>query len=411
MSRTFAAAALVGAIAAGGVCQPARSGFITVERRDGCWTFIAPDGVPFRAHGVDWVNYDGFKDARTGRRLYKEANEAQFGGDRALWAADAVKKLKGWGFNALGSGCSGELRHRGLCHDGFLMINEFYQNKPDYLIGPKFPNVFHPEWESFCDAKAKATCAPEANDRDMVGWFFGNESHWWGSGKGVWRYGLFNDAAQLPDSHFAKRALLDYCGGTTNVPDTVKEGFITLCAERFFSVTCGAIRRYDPNHLIIGCRFMGWEGGAISNVWNVAAKYCDVISFNQYPRMTNGVLHVRAEPLTNAIARVSEWSCGRPLLISEWGFMAKDAGLPCTKGAGQVFADQRGRAGAVAEFLREMDACDAVVGHNFFMWVDMPAGGIGAVDGENGNYGLLSADGTPYGPVVDAFRAKGRETP
>ena len=381
--------------------------FVTVSNADGRWNFIAPDGTKFRAHGVDWITYGGFRDAKSGRALYREANDAAYSGDRGRWAADTVTMLKSWGFNSLGASFSQELLGRGLYHPSFVMFSNFRSigtNKTEYSIGPRFPNVFHPEWEGFCDSMAEKTCRPQADDRSMTGWFFGNELHWWGSGRGVWKFGLFSDAAALPDTHPAKRALLDFCGGTTNVSDEKKTGFLKLCAERYFSVACSAIRRHDPNHLILGCRFMGWEGGAIPEVWEIAAKYCDVISFNQYPRLTNGTICVRAEPFTNAIERVARWTGGKPLLISEWSFMALDAGLPCAVGCGQRFKTQSERATAVAAFLDQIDGNPHVIGHNFFMWVDEPAGGLDSgASGENGNYGLVNAAGRPYAEVVEAF--------
>jgi len=395
----FAAAVLIG-------CRN-KARYITVARTDGHWTFAAPDGNLFRAHGVDWITYTGFKDAKTGRSLYREANDAAFGGDKVKWAEDTVDKLKLWGFNSLGVSFSRELLGRGLYHPSFVQFSAFRTsgtNKTERSIGPRFPNVFHPEWEAYCDSLARETCAPQANDRDMIGWFFGNELHWWGSGRGVWKFGLFTDAASLPDTHPAKQALLKFCGDVTNVSDDVKTGFIRLCAERYFSVACGAIRRYDPNHLILGCRFMGWEGGAIPDVWEIAAKHCDVISVNQYPHLRDGVISVRKEPFIEAIERVAGWTGGKPLLISEWSFLALDSGLPCTSGCGQRFATQGERANAVSAFLTQIDGNPHVIGHNFFMWVDEPAGGLGSgATGEDGNYGLVNAAGTPYSEVVDAF--------
>lgn len=393
-------------------CVQAEStnGFVTMALRDGRWTFVSPDGRDFRAHGVDWVRYEGFRDAKTGRSLYREANDAAYGGDRRRWAADAVRRLKSWGFNALGCSSSPEVRHLGLYHPSFVHFHSFSRsgtNEIERSIGPRFPNVFHPEWERYCDALARETCRPQAQDRDMIGWFFSNELHWWGSGRGTWKFGLFGDAAELPESHTAKRALLDLCGGTTNVSDAAKTEFIKLCAERYFSVACAAIRRYDPNHLVLGCRFMGWEGGAIPEVWGVAAKYCDVISFNQYPRFTDGRVCIRNESFADVVKRLSKWTGGRPLMVSEWSFLARDSGLPCEKGCGHVFATQNERAAAVAGFLDQIDGLPEVIGHNFFMWVDEPAGGLDSgATGENGNYGLVDASGRPYTAVVDAFSSK-----
>ena len=41
----------------------------------------------------------------------------------------------------------------------------------------------------------------------------------------------------------------------------VKHDFLKLIAERYFSITSGAIRDADPNHMVMGARFAG-TGGA-----------------------------------------------------------------------------------------------------------------------------------------------------
>ena len=34
--------------------------FYTVEKRDGCWWFIAPDGAPFWSIGMDHIELDSY---------------------------------------------------------------------------------------------------------------------------------------------------------------------------------------------------------------------------------------------------------------------------------------------------------------------------------------------------------------
>ena len=131
-----------------------------------------------------------------------------------------------------------------------------------------------------------------------------------------------------------------------------------------------------------------------------------MISFNQYARLKKGVISVRDEPFTNSIARLAQWTGDKPLMVSEWSFMARDSGLPCAKGCGQVFDTQMERAAAVSAFLDQIDGHSSVIGNNFFMWVDEPAGGLDSgATGENGNYGLVNAKGEPYALVTDAFKA------
>ena len=58
-----------------------------------------------------------------------------------------------------------------------------------------------------------------------------------------------------------------------------RRALLDLAAERYFRVTTEAIRRHDPNHLILGCRFAGLDGAPVA-LWKAAGRFCDVITFN-----------------------------------------------------------------------------------------------------------------------------------
>ena len=78
------------------------------------------------------------------------------------------------------------------------------------------------------------------------------------------------------------------------------ELFLRQIAERYFSITSSAIRKYDPNHLVLGCRF---AGRAQDPVWETAGMYCDVVSVNCY-RMVDLDRRVVADGFEDALA---EW--------------------------------------------------------------------------------------------------------
>ncbi|MBR3086942.1 MAG: hypothetical protein IKH04_11130, partial [Kiritimatiellae bacterium] len=64
-------------------------------------------------------------------------------------------------------------------------------------------------------------------------------------------------------------------------PETKVE-FLRLAARRYFEVVAAAIRRHDPNHLLLGARFAGLSS-AHQVVWEEAGKICDILTFNNYP--------------------------------------------------------------------------------------------------------------------------------
>ncbi len=114
-------------------------------------------------------------------------------------------------------------------------------------------------------------------------------------------------------------------------------------ARRYFEVISAAIRRHDPNHLLLGARFAGLSS-AHQVVWEEAGAICDILTFNNYPwaDLDENVVYfskrngIRA---ADAYALRHDWA-KRPMIITEWSFPALDAGVPSSCGAGQRFRTQ-----------------------------------------------------------------------
>jgi hypothetical protein len=155
-------------------------------------------------------------------------------------------------------------------------------------------------------------------------------------------------------------------------------------ARRYF-VTCkGAIRKADPNHLILGCRF---AGQAPDPVLRGLRDYVDVVSFNNYGQTTP------VETLQN-IHRLT----GRPMMLTEFSFKAMDSGLPNTKGAGRPVATQADRADGFTRYVQGLIDLPFMVGFHWFEHADEPK--EGRFDGENSNYGLVTIEDRPWDLVV-----------
>lgn len=393
------------------------TGFFRVVEKDGRWWVIDPLGRGTVLLGVDHVTYWGHHSQRTGRSLHHEANKVKFP-DKADWEADTLKRLQAWGFNLLGAGCDAKLKHRGLIHTVFLSVGDLLcrdGNDPDLFICPNehrpcsaFPNVFHPDFAAWADYQARTRCAPNKGDPWLFGYFIDNELAWWG--RGAQDTGLFDAVAKLPETHsarIAQRKFLAARGVTGDAPAAVKLDFLRLAADTYFRVASAAIRRHDPNHLVMGARFAGL-GGAHPAVWEVSGKYCDVVTFNCYPWADldrNVVLTDRgggARRITEAFAEQYGY-VKRPMLVTEWSFPALDAGLPCTGGAGQRFQTQALRTQATELFAKTMLSLPFLVGYDYFMWVDEPAAGISDAFPEDSNYGLINEQGVAYPEITAMF--------
>ena len=402
----------------------ADSGFYGVRRdADGRWWVVAPDGRDVFLRGIDHASWNGHFCEALGVNPYREENKKRFA-SQSEWVAETLSRLNAWGFNALGAGCSTELRGRGLVHIEFLGVGErFCAKGGEYAIskfegtpGTAFPNVFHPEFPAFCDDRARKMCAPQKGDRSILGYFFDNELAW--EAKGAAATGMFDAVAKMPPSHPARRALDVFlaerglAAGQSGLGEDAKTGFLRLAARRYFETIAAAIRRYDPNHLLLGARFAGLSS-AHQVVWEEAGRICDILTFNNYPWADldeNVVYFSRKDGVraADAYALRHEWA-KRPMIITEWSFPALDSGLPCSCGAGQRFRTQAERTQATELFARTLLALPFMVGYDYFMWVDEPALGISRNFPEDSNYGLVNERGEPYAEITRMFSRINRE--
>ena len=401
----------------------------------GRWWVVDPDGRDIFLRGIDHANWNGHFCEALGVNPYREENKKRYA-SQSEWEKETLARLKSWGFNALGAGCSPELRGRGLLHIEFLGVGERFSAKGnDFAIskfegtpGTAFPDVFHPDFAAFCDEWAARKCAPQKKNRSILGYFFDNELAW--GAKGSSETGMYDAVANMPASRHARRALDAFLAARglaadgADVPLEVKTGFLRLAASRYFGIIGDAVRRHDPNHLLLGARFAGLSS-AHRVVWEEAGKVCDILTFNNYPwaDLDENVIYFSRKDAVKAVdayAQRYEWA-KKPMLITEWSFPALDAGLPCAGGAGQRFNTQAERVRATELFARTLLALPFMVGYDYFMWVDEPALGISKKFPEDSNYGLVNERGEPYAgitsmfarlnPQAEALHAKGEMPP
>ncbi len=390
----------------------------TSEDGESC-RLVDPLGRGFVIRGVEHFSYRGFP---TKERTYPHAEAcARRHGSAEKWAESAARRLRGWGFNYLGSGNSPETHYRGLPHTFLLgMAGKTGWDKDwdEMTIRSEkcrwsFPDVFHPDFPSWCEKWASVACAPHRDDPWLVGYFIDNELPWWGT-KGVSAAcGLYDAALSCRSNHTARLAAERFAAERPGwSEDRLAEGFQRLVAERYFSITTAAIRRHDPNHLILGCRFLGSQNVA-DCVLETAGRYCDVVTVNVYPWADLNRGYVRMDrslesvPLEEELRRVHR-ICRRPMYVTEWSAVGLDAGLPCTTGAGQRLETQAERARAAELMARTQLALPFLLGYNFFMYQDHPLS-VGNSAGEDCNYGLVSIEDEPYRELTEAFTRVNRE--
>ena len=290
-------------------------GFFRVGRtRRGQWWFVGPDDRPFFSKGVAGLNATGRVDGRsTPVGPYAATVERLYRPEAFIEAA--VGRLKKWRFNTLGAGAASEFFEKGVPFVEMLDLRR-HQGRGLNAFGARLPDVFDPNWPGVCEHIAAAVCASRRKSRELIGYFTDGELAWAqpsddeaASGAKEVRPSLLQICLSLEPSTAAYHAAWEFAlaarGGSLEAlsrdwaaelpnKETLRQlthaemplttpgylrdnrNFSREFAHRYFTVAASAIRRHDPNHLILGCRFAEPPGTAVLSECTYPAV--DVIS-------------------------------------------------------------------------------------------------------------------------------------
>ena len=325
--------------------QARATGFFRVEKVDGRWWFVDPEGHLFLSTGTNGSPGGG----------------AGFGGNDAGAAADrTARRLDSWGMTTGGKGRPATVMLRWPQGTSFLGM----------------PDVYSPQFAEQIDAAANTQCTPHKNDPLVLGYFVGNEPPW--NARESELCGLI-----LGGPATATQAKLKEFLAAGDTAARRKE-FVLACFGKYLETVCGAVRKYDPNHLLLGIRY----GGTMSDEAFIAARIFDVCSINVY----------EYEP-TRQIIRAGRL-CDRPILIGEFHIGVPADGLA----AGLVqAASQMERGVAYRYYVEQAASLPWFLGAYWFAWRDEPV--LGRMDGENYNIGFVDVTDRPYAELVEAAKA------
>ena len=400
----------------------AATGYFRTARIGGRWWFVDPDGHPFFSQGVNNVSFAGTPDVH-GVAAYEDAVTARYG-TPANWATAEAARLRSWGYNTLGAWSDAGTFDGRMPYT--LLLNLTSENFGTGVM----EDLWTPSWIQGVTTTVDAAAAAHRDDPELVGYWSDNELHWgpdWrpahlfdeylargasAPGKQVmlaWlqaRYGTFavfaHDFTTTATSWAELAQPSTVTGWTTTGGQATRNAWVGEVAQQYFSTIAGALRAADPHHLFLGPRMIAQTTG--TPVLEVAARYVDVASFNDYaivPELA-GPLH-NADPTYLSVAdglAAEESILHKPILVSEWGYRAADSGLPNTwPPLFPVLDTQDQRAAAYEHFVSGLLDTNWIVGQHFFEFADEPA--AGRSDGENSNFGLVDKHDDPYRPVVD----------
>jgi hypothetical protein len=374
------------------------TGFFRVEKVDGRWWFVDPDGYLFLSHGVDCVNPGGGGnvrdlDKREGMfmelppEILRQNNRGRGGTSFGAWnlyrrygenytakANDmTIKRMEKWGLNTIANWSSAEvyglnriaytLQLRGLAMDGNLM---------------GLADVYAPGFTAKMDSSMKTYLPMNKNNPWVIGYFVANEPSWLG------QEARLCDLILQGEDRPIKTELQKFLqNGDT--PERKKQ-FIYQTFNIFLQTVKTTMKRHDPNHLNLGMRF-----GNLNELDETLIEICrngfDILSFNCYALKPDKEMMDRALRLTDM-----------PMIIGEYHFGTVDRGM--AQSLWQVNSQQE-RGVAYRYYTENAYAHPGMIGTAYFQWCDQDLMGRG--DGENYNCGLVDVTDRPHKYQVEAI--------
>ena len=378
------------------------TGFFRVEKKGDRWWIIDPYGYPFINKGID-VFHPGSSDRQI------EAMKNRYG-TKENWVSKESQFFKENGFNGTGAWSDVDLVRQSpspLVYTVIVNPMGAYRSAHLKKYGGKYKiagwqgyrfdlvMVFDPEFDKYID-EAVAPIAKYANDKYLLGYFTDNELPWKNDALDRHLKYLAKDepgyiaAKNWLDERKGKDATLE------DITDVDRLAFTGFYFETYLKKVAAAVRKYDPNHLYLGCRFnQGSEELDNPEIFKVAGKYMDVISINHYRKW---------QPDQSIMASWTRWS-GKPFIITEWYTKGEDSGLPNRTGAGWNVPTQLDRGYFYQNFTIELLKSKSCVGWHWFTYQDNDPTDL-KTDASNrdSNKGIVDGNFKPYQPLLDNMK-------
>jgi hypothetical protein len=373
------------------------TGFFRVEKIDGKWWFVDPDGHLFLSMGSDVIQ-PAMMTRTQGRESFFEslppanllpARNPQRTGERGAsfftwnllrrfgddwikgWIDLTFRRMDAWGLNTVANWSDSRLWD--ARRKPYAIPLAGWQTGVGYL---GLPDVYSSEFATLADRRAQQQCESRKDDPWLLGYFLANEPPF--PQKELQTVELILSGPDTATQAELKKWLAD---GDT--PERRKE-FIARAFDRYIQVTSQAVKKYDPNHLNLGMR----SGGRPTEAEIAASRAFDVYSVNIYDYQVS----------PDRVSRIATLT-GKPVIIGEFHFGTPGRGLAAS--LVQV-RDQHERGVAYRYYVEQALAMPEMIGTHWFQWADQPC--TGRFDGENYNIGLVDVTDRPYRELVEALK-------
>jgi len=320
------------------------TGYFRVERIDGVWNMIDPLGNLFYTLGVNSVTEGG--------------------------NVDLPNDLIELGVNTLGSWSDETIDGIPYCPRLNALVNFKNVRTDKTAWNADVLPVFESDFESYLDEKMPGWLEDYMDDPWVLGYFMDNELKFSGT--------QLEDSLGLvstdPQFQKANEFMIERHGNNYRLNDITDEDeaeYVGIVAEKYFSAVTRAIRKVDPDHLILGSRING-NVRYRPTVIKAAGNHIDVLSINYYREW---------EPQQDALDLWAD-NTDIPWFTSEFYTKGNDTNLDNEDGAGWTVANQEDRAKHYENWVLRTMQDPNCVGLHWFRYND-----------NNGsNKGLLNED-------------------
>ncbi|MGH7045716.1 MAG: hypothetical protein ACREE2_04915 [Stellaceae bacterium] len=375
---------------------------------------VTPCGQRFFSLGVNALDGGYPYRRKDGKTWY---SWPAFDPTRAQWVDTARQRLAQWGFNSAGGW---SLRPQVLRLPTIIDLELGRQARFHWF------DPFAPKTAARMMTLARKLVAPYRNSPYRIGYFSDNEVGWWAGA-------LFVFYSMKPASSATKQRWVEalhhhYAGDWTRFtadfqPPAGVASWVQLLAttrmthmrpggdgiravrewtgivaHHYYALAAKAIHAADPQALYFGDRLpIYYDPAAV----RAEAPFVDAIATNYNVDSSDGWI------APYYFAGLAQLSGGKPVLVSEWFFAAKQNRTGNLNNGHLMTVDtQAERAAGAAAATENFAAIPEIIGAHWFQYYDHPKGG--RQDGEDYDFGLVDINDQPYRRLTEALAVANR---
>lgn len=404
-----------------GMCQIIPDPSTIVQGRESMFGYLPPEGT-------SWAQfYSTTQKNGVNLRTYSHYNAALYEKFGDMWpteyAYNAVRRLKSWGFNTVGTASAvWQLQDKGLPFTKTLTTAGF----PSRLQAPfaywrSLPDPYAPTFPTWLAANFALQLDSLKTNPNLLGVFVDGEQSWGlRSGTLRERYQVPIAALSAPGSQAAKQALINQLfvkyatidtlnaawqtsfttwADLRQTPTTLTDAQVAAAANDLsvflFNYTKTyafrvrqAIKTLNPDINWLGTReCYAWTP---NEVFSALQTQVDAISVTHYDQ-ANDVPWNYYNALT------------KPVLISEFSFSAQEGNRMSQLLFQRCEAmSQAERATWTRDYVQRALTTKNIIGCHWFTYIDQPISGT--ANSENSAFGMVDVTDRPYPEMVDMFR-------